>query len=59
MYIQIHIHMNEIKRVCMNKQQWFKVQVKTATRCDTTGFKCFFFKFSLENKNTRSQSCHT
>ena len=27
--------------LCMNKQQCFKVQIKTVPWCDTTSFKCF------------------
>ena len=43
--------------LCLNKQLWFKVQVKTAPPCDTTGFECFssvlrFSSFSLENRKT-------
>ena len=35
----------------MNKQEWFKVQVKTAPRCDATGFKCLYFtSFSLKTE---------
>ena len=38
--------------LCMNKKKWFKVQVKTVLRCDTS-FKCLCLSsFSLENKNT-------
>ena len=43
--------------LCLNKQLWFKVQVKIAPPCDTTGFECFssvlrFSSFSLENRKT-------
>ena len=39
--------------LCMNKQYWLKLQVKTVLRCDTTSFKYFCFSsFSHGNRDT-------
>ena len=60
----IYMKQNNCNIWRMNQQKWFKVQVKTASRCDTTGFMSFssvlcFSSFSFKNRNTWNRLCHT